>query len=175
MVTNRYPRGSINVYAFRNPNSNDISSTPMAMSSLKCASLLLPALQPNNQYAELSSHTSPFTGSIEPGTPFVSSEEARVHVLSVTTQPSQPAHSNSDSELSVGPPGRAASFVVVVLNRALVKYIDRAIASTSRGDLEVVWEEWGPRNSRWLPERSCYAWQRFALLYHFSCLSLTYF
>lgn len=160
MVTNRYPRGAIDVYAFRTPSGKEISAAPMKLSSLKCVSLLLPALQPNNQYAEFNSHTSPFTGHVQKGTPFISSEDARIHVLSVTTQPSQPPHSNSDSELAIGPPGRAASFVVIVLNRVMLKYIDKALASSSPGVTEVVWEEWGPRNTRWLPERSSYAWQR---------------
>ena len=168
MVTNKYPRGSIDVYAFRTQSGNELSTAPMKLSSLKCASLLLPALQSSNQYAEITSHTSPFTGRVPKGVPFVASEDARIHVLSMTTQPSQPAHSNSDSELSVGPPGRAASFVVIVLNRVMLKYIDRVLASSSPGIVEVPWEEWGPRNTRWLPERSSYAWQRFVSFFNLS-------
>ena len=122
MVTNRYPCGSLDVYPFRTPSGQELSATPMRLSSLKCTSLLLPALQASNQYAVINSHTSPFTAQIPKGAPFATSEEARIHVLSVTTQPSQPSHSNSDSELSLAPPGRAASFVVVVVNRIMLKY-----------------------------------------------------
>lgn len=160
MVTNRYPCGSIDVYAFRDSNGDELSAAPMKLSSLKCTSLLLPALQASNQYAIISSHTSPFTSQVPKGTPFASSEDARIHVLSVTTRPSQPTRSNSDSELSVAPPGRAASFVVVVLNKILLKYSSLASGPSSPVLTEIPWEEWGPRNTRWLPERSSHAWQR---------------
>ncbi|KAI5114812.1 hypothetical protein M0805_005347, partial [Coniferiporia weirii] len=130
--------------------------------------LLLPTLQPNNHYAELSAHTAPFTANAPKGSPFASSDDARIHVLSVVTQPAPPPHSNSDSEVGVPPTGHAASFVVIVLNRILLKYAHAHMqrgggANTTRpcAQMDVPWEEWGPRNTRWFHERSSHAWLRY--------------
>ena len=185
MMTSRYHQGSIKVYTFRTPNGRVLFSGfgPANFSDLRCTTLLLPALQPNNHYAELSTHTAPFTANVPKGSPFTSSDDARVHVMSVLTQPTQPPHSSSDSELGHGIGGHPASFAVIVLNRTLLKYADKNLErkdvnawkedapgvnrdkSQRRkvkgdGSVEVPWDEWGPRNTRWFSERSTHAWQR---------------
>ncbi|KAL5513947.1 hypothetical protein ACEPAG_2708 [Sanghuangporus baumii] len=191
MMTSRYHQGSIKIYTFRAPNGCVLFSGlgPAKLADLRCTTLLLPALQPNNHYAELSTHTAPFSARVPNGLPFASSEDARVHVMSVLTQPAQPPHSSSDSELGHGVGGHPASFVVILMNRALLKYADKNLeridAKTeekgrmeddtsiisrnksqrrkpkSDGSVEVPWDEWGPRNTRWFSERSTHAWQRY--------------
>ncbi|EJC99542.1 uncharacterized protein FOMMEDRAFT_142765 [Fomitiporia mediterranea MF3/22] len=164
MMTSRFPQGSIKVYTFRTPNGREPLCGPAKLSDLRCTTLYLPPLQPNNHYAELSTHTSPFTARIPAGVPFATSEDVRVHVMSVLTQPTQPPHSSSDSELGNTATGHAASFVVVMLNRALLKYADRNLASSESGyqkNVDMSWDEWGPRNTRWFSERSTHAWQRY--------------
>ncbi|KAH8111595.1 hypothetical protein DFH11DRAFT_1690281 [Phellopilus nigrolimitatus] len=167
MMTSRSPQGAIRVHTFWAPEFDDPINNGRGSSSkdwkVGCTALLFPALQPNNHYAELSSHTAPFTAHIPKGKPFAASEDARVHVMSVTTQPTQPPHSNSDSELGFPTVGHVASFIVVVRNRILLKYAERKCAMNTRGNTitEVPWEEWGPRNTRWLPERSTHAWLRY--------------
>ncbi|THH03402.1 hypothetical protein EW145_g6285 [Phellinidium pouzarii] len=157
MMTCRSSPGSIKVYTFRAFGS----TTPM----MTCTDLLLPMLQPNNHYAEIHSHTAPFTANVPKGAPFGTSEDARIHVLSIVTLPAPPPHSNSDSELGVPPMGHPASFIVIVLNRILLKYADAqrdCALNLARGvHLEVPWEDWGPRHTRWLNERSSHAWLRY--------------
>lgn len=88
--------------------------------------------------------------------------------MSVMTQPTQQPHSSSDSELGHTAAGRAASFVVVLLNRALLRHADQQVVSDRSEDqangkknIEVPWDDWGPRNTRWFAERSTHAWQRY--------------
>ncbi|KAI5115202.1 hypothetical protein M0805_008174, partial [Coniferiporia weirii] len=66
MITCRHPHGAIKVYTFRSPNSEGFSEAGSESAFEKgpksiCTALLLPTLQPNNHYAELSAHTAPFT------------------------------------------------------------------------------------------------------------------
>lgn len=64
------------------------------------------------------------------------------------------------------PPGPGASFLVMVRNRVLLKYADVQRDGISGehpngpGQTDVPWEEWGPRNTRWLQEHSSNAWLR---------------
>lgn len=58
-------------------------------------------------------------------------------------------------------PGPVSNFVVVVRNRIFLKHADTQRENLGASFQNVVpWEEWGPRNSRWLQENNSNAWLR---------------
>lgn len=142
MVTKSCPKGAIDIYTFR---SKDKSVCQNGVSAAHCVSLLLPELKEHTRYDNFTSHTAPFTAHIPEGKPFYTSEESRIHVMTIKT---------------ISRPGSTVShmgdFVIIVPNRVLLKYANGSMSGT-----EFLWEEWGPRNTCWFQERYVPAWMRY--------------
>ncbi len=121
--------------------SNDGIGTRIASGTL----LLLPELQEEFHYSLISTHTAPFVAHVPANKSFYTSEDARVHIMSVAIE-------------AVRGAGFTRSYTIAVPNRVLLRYAEIPIKLASR---KFSWEEWGPANTRWLEEGHSYAWLRY--------------
>lgn len=188
MVTSHFPFGSIKLYPFAAPS--DCYSLPTSPCSAKIAcvrsrfstfehpypcksvSLAFPSLATNNVYSKITSHTAPFSSGTCAGKPFNTAEDVRVHIMSVATDPQRTAVDNLsevtdrtmlDLHGRAVVRGKAGNYTVIVTNRVLLRYAEMVRSIGMKQEMEVPWEEWGPRNTRWITERHNYAWLRYAI------------
>lgn len=154
--TNSDTRASIN--ADSDPSS-PFRPQPEATPFTHVATLHLPLVRDSVFVLSVETHTGPFVATCPPDTPFVSSNEGRIHVVTV-----QYAH----PPVSDGPRTRP-NVCVFVHGRTLEKYLEmgaqRGLASTAVGVAEVPWSEWGRTGARMLPHLRAFQWLRWVLLF----------
>ena len=148
-MTSRYPVGAIKLYTFSNTESGDVYGP---------VSLLLPELEENNHYEEFYSHTGPFTAKIPRGQLFAPSGEARIHVMTISTTP---GNRGPASGAHIG------NFTMIVQNKTLLSYLRQSLRRGQRiRDRTILWEDWGPANTRWMAERHARGWLRSSVAIH---------
>ncbi|KAI9566656.1 hypothetical protein HD554DRAFT_2323027 [Boletus coccyginus] len=150
--TNSNTRASIN--ADSDPSS-PFRPQPEATPFTHVATLHLPLVRDSVFVLSVETHTGPFVATCPLDTPFVSSNEGRIHVVTV-----QYAH----PPVSDGPRTRP-SVCVFVHGRTLERYLEmgaqRGLASTAVGVAEVPWSEWGRTGARMLPHLRAFQWLRY--------------
>ena len=168
MLTVAMGAGSIEIYTFsgdvdtlntRDTSSSSSSSPSGASTSTpafapfvslaarrlatRVAVLLLPPTHPGQDVRRALTHSGPFVARATPGRPFETSEDVRVHMLT----------------LHYG--DRAGMFIMFVLNRFLLSLVPPG--ASSQGDYPHVvkpWEEWGPENTRVFEWMAHFPWLR---------------
>ncbi|KAI0795917.1 hypothetical protein C8Q75DRAFT_744368 [Abortiporus biennis] len=143
MLTTIGGSGSIEIYSFSGHaiTHEDGSLVPPA----HAASLRLPDLKDPYEIRKFSTHSSPFLGgNISRGKPFTTSQENRVHLMSIHYGAQGPRFHlliKNDFLLSHVPPNFA--------------YQDQSKAVTKQ------WSEWGVKNSRFLEHNVSFKWLRY--------------
>lgn len=186
IVTILHPSGAIKVYPFKAPGDTQWTldrvvaplpppnqafaslDSPICMEPRRCAILSFPSLTPSTVYSEISSDTAPFTTSHDAGKLFHTSEDVRVHLMSVRTKPQRrmntiPYNWQSGKMIS--------SYTVIVANRILLEQAERARSVFKGEELHVRWDEWGPQNTRWLSGPYDRAWLRWAQCFPIQLIS----
>lgn len=149
MVTSRSPVGALEIYTFR--ESEDASLKQWTWDSDHNRTFLdFPELQEEYHYSLITTHTAPFVANVPANKPFYTSEDARVHIMSVAIEP-------------VRRRGHARSYTVAIPNRILLRYakLCKVTSTPSMRDRNIPWEIWGPANTRWVEETHSYAWLRY--------------
>ena len=169
-VTTRDGSGSLELFTFTcdradsnaDANADTDSSSPSQLQPeatpfTHVATLHLPQVRDSVFVLSVDTHTGPFLATCPPDTPFVSSNEGRIHVVTV-----QYAH----LPMLEGPRTRPR-VCVFVHGRTLERYLERGAASAAVGvagvAMEVHWSEWGRRDARMLPHPGVFQWLRWVV------------
>ncbi|KLO10377.1 hypothetical protein SCHPADRAFT_832626 [Schizopora paradoxa] len=148
MVTSRSaPTGALQIYTFRESEKATLERWHWA-SNQKRTLFLLPELEKEFRYSLITTHTAPFVANVPANKPFYTSEDARVHIMSVSIEP---ARRN----------GLTRNYTIALPNRVLLRYVELAKANSDIQDQTLPWEIWGPANTRWMEETHTYAWLRY--------------
>ncbi|KII84882.1 hypothetical protein PLICRDRAFT_179210 [Plicaturopsis crispa FD-325 SS-3] len=134
MVTSVNIPGRMHVFSF--------TSTPGKPKC--CAVLHLPPLQQDVELDYLATHTAPFHAYCPRGVPFTTSRESRIHVLSMQY---------------VSREGTHPRFILFLHNRTLLRYVDSPLCEE---EVDIPWDAWGPRQSRFLTQHAPFEWLRYA-------------
>ena len=193
MSVTHHPIGTIRVYPFEAPDDTqwtpDRASLPLPppvrafappdapiesvvyMHPRRHVNVYLPTLLPGIGYSEISSYTAPFTSTQSADKPFHTSEDVRVHIMSLMAGPQRDSlgygHSYGSRMQRYGgygamSAGNAGSYTAVVANRTLVEQAERARRDFKGEEFHVQWTDWGPQNTRWFTERLSREWLRWA-------------
>ena len=108
------------------------------------ATLRLPALHDAASVALLSIHTGPFTTTFQQSRgrpkPFMNAPHCRIHIANVELLDDH---------------GPAGTCLIVIHNRTLLSFVSEA------EPVDVVWDDWGPDNTRWLLGGTGSSWLRY--------------
>jgi hypothetical protein len=135
MVTTLKDSGEIRIYSFGN-SSGDPTHV---------ATLHLPPLHSHRLLLELTTTSGPFLACPPANVPFASARDARVHVFTLHHDPAAQR-------------GRWQPSCFVVHNRTLMQYVDDYKEEV--GAVDVPWEEWGPRGTRFFVLAMGFQWLR---------------
>lgn len=176
-VTTSNESGSLKLFTFTCDRADSAFSSPspspfqaqMSTSPLThVATLHLPHILPSAHALRVGTHTGPFLTACPLDSPFVASNEARIHVLTV-----QYAHLPTMDEQ------RTRSLLYIFMHhRVLEKYLERGDASAGAGAgarlaMEVPWSEWGPMHARAFPfpHIGIFQWLRWVLYSRDACVA----
>lgn len=177
-VTTSDGNGSLELFTFScdraDTNADSDSSSPPypqpePTSLTHVATLQLPPVHPSVRVLSIGTHTGPFLATCPPNTPFVSSNQERIHLLTV-----QYAHLPTME----GPRTRPR-VCVFVHHRTLERYLQVAVSqkgvASANAAMEVPWSEWGPMHTRILPHVGTFQWLRWVTLCVRTASKLIYF
>ncbi|KAF8175086.1 hypothetical protein K438DRAFT_2023020 [Mycena galopus ATCC 62051] len=135
-----YPMGRIEIYTFDGTHSPTLTAT-----------LLLPALLPDQRIFSVRTQAGPFCSNPIPGMPFSKSNENRIYMLSIVYSDTSCSH-------------------LFIRHRFLYKYVSEYKDTTPA--MVVPWEEWGPQSSRLLPGRHAEWMEPHGERFAFACNNL---
>jgi hypothetical protein len=137
ILTSSADQGSIHIFTFESPAPS---------SSTHIVTLLLPELEDHVIVQYLTTHTGPFQARCPPNKPFTTSPKSRIHVMSIQYD-SIDHHAHP-------------SYCFFIHNHALLEYISTYSFRNEYDMFTIPWENWGPRNTRFLARQVPFHWLR---------------
>ncbi len=139
MITTLKDGGEIHIYSFGDSPSQKLPTC--------VATLHLPSSHDDHLLLELTTTTGPFLARPPPDVPFASAHDARVHVFTL--------HHDLATHR-----GQWQPTCFVMHNQTLMQYVDAYRERKDAGAVDVPWEEWGPRGTRFFVLAMGFHWLR---------------